>query len=108
MRFEHGIISPAHKVYELVACDPEFMQAWTKSDNTKDFFLRATTEGASVCRKNIVWSELYKQKLPVPQLEEQKKIGQYFTNLDNLIALHQRKYEELQYIKKYMLQNMFI
>ena len=41
-------------------------------------------------------------------LEEQDKIGTYFSNLDTLITLHQRKCEELQNIKKFMLQNMFV
>ena len=91
LRFEHGIISPAYKVYELIECDPLFMQAWVKQDKTKDFFLKASTEGASVCRKNIIWEELYKQKLPVPKITEQQKIGEYFSNLDHLITLHQRK-----------------
>lgn len=90
LRFEHGIISPAYKVYELVECDPLFMQAWVKQDTTKDFFLRASTEGASVCRKNIVWEELYKQTLPVPTIAEQEKIGLFFDELDNLITLHRR------------------
>lgn len=40
--------------------------------------------------------------------EEQKSIGDYFRNLDTLIALHQRKCDELKKMKKYMLQNMFI
>lgn len=91
LRFEHGIISPAYKVYELVTCDPFFIQAWVKQDSTKDFFLNASTEGASVCRKNIVWDELYKQTLPIPKLKEQEQIGQYFNELDNLITLHQCK-----------------
>lgn len=108
LRFEHGIISPAYKVYEFVDCDPLFMQAWVKQDSTKKFFLKASTEGASVCRKNIVWDELYKQTLPIPKLKEQEKIGQYFNNLDHLITLHQRKCEELQKLKKFMLQNMFV
>ena len=43
-----------------------------------------------------------------PMVEEQIKIGDYFTTIDHLITLHQRKYEELQKIKKFMLQNMFI
>ena len=41
-------------------------------------------------------------------LEEQGKIGAYFSTLDHLITLHQRKCDKLQEIKKYMLQNMFI
>lgn len=43
-----------------------------------------------------------------PNYKEQQKIGNYFRSLDHLITLHQRKCEELQNIKKYMLQNMFV
>lgn len=43
-----------------------------------------------------------------PMVEEQIKIGDYFTTLDHLITLHQRKCDELKKMKKYMLQNMFI
>ena len=39
---------------------------------------------------------------------ERDQISSYFSYLDHLITLHQRKYEELQKIKKFMLQNMFI
>ena len=47
--------------------------------------------------------------LLVPQdVEEQEKIGQYFSHLDRLITLHQRKCNEMQSIKKFMLQNMFV
>ncbi len=98
LRFEHGIISPAYKVYELINCNPLFMQAWVKQDKTKDFFLKASTEGASVCRKNIVWEELYKQELPIPKIDEQEKIGEFFHDLDNLITLHQRSISDLDII----------
>lgn len=91
LRFEHGIISPAYKVYELVDCNPLFVQAWIKMDKTKDFFLKSSTEGASVCRKNILWEELYKQELVVPAIEEQTVIGTYFEQFDQLITLHQCK-----------------
>ena len=49
------------------------------------------------------------RRIPVdcPSYEEQKKIGDYFRSLDNLITLHQRKYEKLQIIKKSMLENCF-
>lgn len=70
LRFEHGIISPAYKVYGLVDCDPLFMQAWVKKGTTKNFFLKAATEGASICRKNIVWKDLYKQELLIPDIME--------------------------------------
>ena len=38
---------------------------------------------------------------------EQKCIGNYFANLDNLITLHQRKYDKLTNVKKSMLEKMF-
>jgi type I restriction enzyme S subunit len=42
-----------------------------------------------------------------PTLAEQKCVGVYFSNLDNLITLHQRKLEDLQKLKKALLQQMF-
>ena len=39
--------------------------------------------------------------------DEQVQLGHYFSNLDNLITLHQRKCEETKILKKYMLQKMF-
>ena len=95
LRFEHGIISPAYKVYDIIDCDPKFIQSWVKKENTKNFFLAATAEGASQCRKNIEWDTLNKQKISVPNFDEQKKIGVFLEVLDNLITLHQREYEFL-------------
>ena len=46
-------------------------------------------------------------KYPV-NLEEQELIGQYFMKFDNLIVLHQRKIDQLQVMKKFMLQNLFV
>ncbi len=43
-----------------------------------------------------------------PKREEQDRISAYFSNLDHLITLHQQKCDELQNIKKFMLQNMFV
>ena len=43
-----------------------------------------------------------------PSYEEQQKIGTYFDTIDHLITLHQHKCDELQNLKKYMLQNMFV
>ena len=44
----------------------------------------------------------------VPNIKEQQQIGEYFSNLDNLITLHQRELEKLQNIKKSMLEKMFV
>ena len=44
----------------------------------------------------------------VPNKDEQTRIGQHFKNIDNLIALHQRKCDALKDLKKGMLQKMFV
>ena len=52
-------------------------------------------------------TQLSETPVALPSLEEQKKIGDYFKSLDNLITLHQRKCDETKELKKYMLQKMF-
>ena len=53
--------------------------------------------------------QLGKYMISFPEtIEEEKKIGEYFHALDHLITLHQRKCDELQNMKKFMLQNMFV
>ena len=46
-------------------------------------------------------------ELVLPCLREQKSIGEFFSNLDRLITLHQRKHDQLVNIKKSMLEKMF-
>ena len=43
----------------------------------------------------------------MPSIEEQDMIGNFFQSIDHLITLHQRKYEEMKTLKRYMLQKMF-
>lgn len=105
--FEHGMISPAYKVFEIESCDPYFVNAWVKKESTKIFFLKATTEGASQCRKNIDWDALINQELLTPNALEQETIGKFFNQLDRYITLHQRKLEHLKLKKKSLLQKLF-
>ena len=61
-----------------------------------------------ISRYNISKNKVMEVSIPIPNLEEQTMVGRYFSNLDHLITLHQRKCDELKKMKKYMLQNMFI
>ena len=107
LSFDKGMISPAYKVFELKSIDPYFINAWVKKDSTKNFFLKATTEGASQCRKNIEWDVLLNQEIPVPNKLEQRTIGRFINNIDMIITLHQRKLEHLILKKKALLQKLF-
>mgnify|MGYP001657583701 CR=1 FL=1 len=75
---------------------------------TKDLQAQVADKASNGTQPNLSMRELEKFPVSVPSnLEEQKKIGDYFRNLDHLITLHQRKYDETKTLKKYMLQKMF-
>ena len=62
-------------------------------------------QGTSI--KGITKNELLAKSIIVPQYTEQKQIGDFFRQLDNLITLHQHKCERLKTLKQAMLQKMF-
>ena len=64
-------------------------------------------QATNSANKNISQTVLENLCLKIPNKSEQEKIGLYFSDIDHLITLHQHKCEELQNIKKFMLQNMF-
>lgn len=66
------------------------------------------TVGAGSTFVEVSGKQMANMELMMPKtMAEQKTIGQYFANLDNLITLHQRKLEKLQNMKKSCLQKMF-
>ena len=62
-------------------------------------------EGSTI--KRLYNDNFLKTEFSMPNIIEQQKIGEYFTHLDHLITLHQRKCDEAKKIKKFMLQKMF-
>ena len=82
---------------------PEFTNALLNTSRFEEEI--AMNMGATI--NQITGYMFSKMEFKVPCLDEQKKIGEYFEKLDNLITLHQRKYEKLHNIKKSMLEKMF-
>ena len=62
-------------------------------------------EGSTI--KRLYNKDLLSAEVTIPDDREQKVIGQFFAKLDNLITLHQRKFEKLVQLKKSMLDKMF-
>ena len=60
-----------------------------------------------ISRFNISKNKVMKLEVPYPGLREQAQLGLFFERLDNLITLHQRKYDKLCAVKKSMLDKMF-
>jgi len=46
-------------------------------------------------------------KVSFPEVDEQQKLGSFFSNIDSLISLEQKKYDKLTQVKKSMLEKMF-
>ena len=61
-----------------------------------------------ISRYNISKNKVMEIAVSLPSLDEQKMIGQYFSQLDNLITLHQRELEKLKNLKKACLEKMFV
>ena len=66
----------------------------------------AGIEGSTI--KRLYNDNILNTVICMPSVPEQKRIGLFFENLDNLITLHQRELEKLQNIKKSMLEKMFV
>lgn len=58
--------------------------------------------------KRIHSETFFEMPITLPTLPEQKAIGAFFRQLDELLTLHQRKLEHLQSLKKALLQQMFV
>lgn len=69
-------------------------------------YIKSITKPA-VNQSSFTTVDYKKYLFRMPSLKEQKKIGEYFHNVDTLITLHQRKCDETKELKKYMLQKMF-
>ena len=79
---------------------------FTRSEELKRY---GETVGAGSTFVEVSGKQMANMELMMPMtMQEQQKIGAYFSKLDNLITLHQNKCDELKKIKKYMLQNMFV
>ena len=82
--------------------DDDFIYTSILNSSTKIKQL-ATTQAVPIINKN----EFGKSIIKIPSLEEQQKIGSFFKQLDDTIALHQRKLDLLKEQKKGFLQKMF-
>ncbi|WP_368093880.1 restriction endonuclease subunit S, partial [Bifidobacterium catenulatum] len=71
----------------------------------KELLLEFGKTGTTV--ESVDFSKMRDMVLLTPSLPEQQRIGHYFARLDNLITLHQRKYDKLCVLKKSMLDKMF-
>ena len=84
--------------------NPDYLCAFLNTDKHKKWAVAISTGDG---RTNYNLGDYYELVVPVPSIKEQKAIASYIQNLNNLITLHQRKYDKLTNMKKSMLEKMF-
>ncbi|EPC6537526.1 restriction endonuclease subunit S [Enterococcus hirae] len=103
-----GLVSPSYKTFKFIKVDPGFIRPQLRTARMLEEYKNSSTQGASVVRRNLELGSFYQITIKIPSDVEQGKIGLFFKQLDNLIALHQRKLDLLKETKKGFLQKMFV
>ena len=103
-----GVMSPLYTVFRPHDIDTTYLEYFFKSKYWHSFMNFNGDSGARSDRFSIKDSVFFEMPIPIPHIDEQKKIGEYLAYLDRLITLHQRKLEKLKNIKKSCLEKMFV
>ena len=81
-----------------------YMKTYFETSSAKSYIDAASAGGTM---KHFTLKPSQEMPIMFPTMSEQQKIGQYFSNLDHLITLHQRKLEKLKKLRKGMMQKLF-
>ena len=93
--YRNGIVSHIYDIYKItINYDMKFMKEWISLDKVMYKPLVNSTTNARMMN-SLQAKNLYKQKVLLPNLQEQKEIGKFLKKVDSLIALHQRKVKYL-------------
>ena len=98
----YGIFKPSENVY------PPFVQVYFEQNARLNNYLRPLVNKGAKNTLLISDDDSINGEVSFPKVDEQKRIGYIFEQLDNLITLHQRKLEMLKNIKTALLEKMFV
>ena len=103
-----GVMSPLYYVFRQHNIDKKFLEYYFDTTVWHKFMKINGDSGARADRFAIKDSIFKTMPIPYPSIEEQRKIGKFFDNLNDTITLHQRKLDLLKEQKKGFLQKMFV
>ncbi|MBF2361670.1 restriction endonuclease subunit S [Listeria marthii] len=91
-------------VFEAIEATPRFIYNLIQSDS----YQKAANDTAGTKMPRSDWTKVSNSSFFIPEeSSEQKRIGTFFKQLDNTIALHQRKLEKIKALKTAYLSEMF-
>lgn len=103
-----GVMSPLYTVFKIQNIDLNFIEFYFKSSKWYRFMALNGDSGARADRFSIKNRTFMEMPLHIPCMDEQIKIGQFFSKLDRQIELEEQKLELLQQRKKALLKSMFV
>ena len=102
----NGIVSPAYTILTPTSeANGKFFMELFKKKSTLQIFQR-WSQGLTSDTWNLKYPILSSIQFAIPSVEEQEKIAEYFSSLDHLITLHQRKCDKYSSIKKGMMSDL--
>lgn len=108
LSLHNGIVSPAYTILiPKEEIDSNFFSYYFKLNYMIQTF-QSNSQGLTSDTWNLKYPIIKTIKIAVPPYNEQQKIGQFFKQLDEDIALHEQKLEKLKEMKKAFLQKMFV
>jgi len=93
--------------FQSIVPNPNKLDSYFIYSRTNELKRYGEVTGAGSTFVEVSGKQMSKMSIMIPELSEQKKIGSFFEQLDNTIALHQRKLDLLKEQKKGYLQKMF-
>ena len=108
-RYEKGCVSTLYICFALLNANPDYLVTYYETNRWHKAVQMIAAEGArNHGLLNIAPDDFFDTMVSLPESQaEQQTIGAFFSRLDSLITLHQRKLELLQDIKKSLLDKMF-
>ena len=104
----NGVMSPLYYVFRVDSVDYQFLETYFENTQWHIFMKENGDNGARSDRFAIKDSVFSTMPILLPSQQEQTAIGNFFRQLDEAIASHQRKLEHMQPLKKGLLQQMFV
>lgn len=103
-----GVMSPLYFIFRVSSnIDLDFLDAFF-STNLWHLFMKLNGDSGARADRIAIKDKIFMEMpISLPTLPEQQKIGNLFKQLDRLITLHKRKWDDVILLKKALLQKMF-
>lgn len=102
---ENIILSKSVAFIKLKENTDKFFIYYLLQTNKIKYYFESELTGTTI--RNLSLKSLKNMNIKIPTLEEQKKIGTFLSEIDTKIALMEKKQEELEIFKKYIINNLF-